>query len=237
MIKIFLLLFISLQAFGFDHSYKEWDQFLKQYTIQKDKQTLVKYNDIKKEELKPILAQFESVKKDDFKSWSADQKLAFWINAYNAFTIELVLKHYPIKSIKDIGSLFSSPWSKEFIKIMGKEMSLDDIEHDTIRKEFKEPRIHFAVNCASLGCPSLYRSAFTGELLESQLKAVEDHFLNNKEKNQMRGNILYLSKIFDWYGDDFKKFGGVKRYFERKFELKASDVKFLDYDWNLNEVK
>lgn len=235
--KYWFLIFLSFNTFAFDQTYKKWDNFLQNYTLKKGKQTLVKYSEIKEDELKEVLSEFESITKEEFASFSENEKLAFWINAYNAYTIQLIKKNYPVKSIKDLGSLFSSPWSKEFISIMGKTMSLDNIEHDTIRKNYKEPRIHFAVNCASLGCPSLYQRAFTGAKLEKQLSAVEDHFLNNKEKNLMKGNILYLSKIFDWYGDDFEKFGGPKRYFERKFEFKVSDIEFLDYDWKLNDAK
>lgn len=235
--KLLFLLILSFQSFAFDHDYKDWDKLLKKYTVMQEKQVLVKYSEIKKNDLNKILKELESVDKKDFKSWNENQKLAFWINAYNAYTIKLILKNYPVKSIKDIGSLFSSPWSKEFIKLLGKEMSLDDIEHGTIRKNFKEPRIHFAVNCASLGCPSLLQEAFVASKLDSQLSKAEDHFLNNKKKNQLKGNVLYLSKIFDWYGDDFQIYGGPKKYFEKKFEFKASDVEYLDYDWNLNELK
>ena len=243
-IKLFILSFslfalnlFSLDVFAFDHSYQEWDKFLSKYTIKKDDQTLVKYSKINKEEINKVLEQFEAVKKDEFASWSRDQKLSFWINVYNAYTIQLIVKNYPLDSIKDLGSLFSSPWSKDFIPLFGKKMSLDNIEHDTIRKNFKEPRIHFAVNCASMSCPSLFRSAFTPKKLDKQLAKVENNFLNNKEKNKLKGNVLYLSKIFDWYGEDFEVYGGPQKYFEDRFEIKVSDVKYLEYDWSLNKAE
>ena len=235
--KFLFLSLIAMNLYAFDQDYKSWDKFLKKYTVVEDKQTLVKYKEIDKEDLKSILSEFEAVSKKDFKAWSKNQKLAFWINAYNAYTIQLILKHYPVKSIKDIGSLFSTPWSKEFINLLGKEMSLDDIEHETIRKNFKEPLIHFAVNCASIGCPSLSQSAFVGERIREQLAAAEKHFLNNKNKNQLRGNVIFVSKIFKWFGDDFGGYEPMKAYFKRRLVFEVKEIEYLDYNWNLNEKK
>lgn len=232
------------QAFAdFDHSHKSWDQILKQYTSKKGKQVYFKYNELKnnENELNSYLRQLESVSKETFNIFERDQKLAFWINAYNAYTIQIILKNYPVKSIKDISSgwFSSGPWKKEFINLFGKNMSLDNIEHDTIRKEFDEPRIHFAVNCASIGCPSLLEEAFVSSRLNGQLDKAALNFLQNKSKNYVKGNILYLSKIFEWYGSDFsKKHGDFKNYIIKTLNLphKNYDVKFNDYNWNLNEV-
>lgn len=238
-ILIIAILALSQAAFCFDQDHKVWDGILKKHTKQVDGQVLFNYQALKKDEsnLKKYLSELESVDKKEFKSFSKDEKLAYWINAYNAYTVKWILKHYPIKSIKDTGSLFSNPWKKEFIKLMGKEMSLDDIEHGTIRKQFKEARIHFAVNCASIGCPSLYQEAFIASKLDSQLEASAKFFLSNKKKNYRKGNTYHLSKIFDWYGEDFEKYhGSVEKYVE-KYLGKASEIEFLDYDWGLNETK
>jgi hypothetical protein len=119
-------------------------------------------------------------------------------------------------------------------------MSLDNIEHDTIRKKFNEPRIHFAVNCASIGCPSLLQEAFVAENLENQLNMAAKNFLQNKSKNYVKANTLHLSKIFKWYGGDFdKKYGGFKSYIIKSLNLSGNDydVEFNEYDWNLNELK
>ena len=121
-------------------------------------------------------------------------------------------------------------------------MSLDDIEHGTIRKNFKEPRIHFAVNCASIGCPSLLQEAFVANKLETQLKSASDNFLNNKLKNFVKGNTLHLSKIFKWYGDDFKQYKGSHEkgfvnYIVKELKLTGKyNYEIEDYDWKLNKI-
>ena len=243
-------LFISFNFFAgnafadFDHTHEKWNQILKQYTTKNGNQVYFKYNELKKNEgvLSSYLNELESLKKEKFNTFNQDQKLAFWINAYNAYTIQIILNHYPVKSIKDISSgwLSSGPWKKDFINLFGTKISLDNIEHDTIRKEFDEPRIHFAVNCASIGCPSLLQEAFVGANLDNQLDRAADNFLQNKSKNYVKGNTLHLSKIFKWYGGDFdQKYGGFKSYIIKALNLPQKDyeLEFNDYDWNLNEVK
>lgn len=236
---LFFTLAISASVYGFDHSHSKWNQILGEFTQKVDGQVLFNYKRLKKDDVvfKSYLSELENLTQENFSKFSEKEKLAFWINAYNAFTVELIIKNYPVKSIKDTGSLFSSPWSKEFIKILGKKMSLDDIEHGTIRKKFKEARIHFAVNCASIGCPSLYQQAFMASKLDEQLEESTKHFLSNKKKNFVRNNTYHLSKIFDWYGSDFKKYHGSVKSFVEKYLGKADDIEFLDYDWSLNEVK
>ena len=244
--KLLVLLFVVSfgSIAGFDHTHSAWSEVLSKYTSKSGNQTYFHYKELKKnkELLNAYLAKLESLTPKEFETFGDKQKLAFWINAYNAHTVKIVLKHYPVESIKDIGGgLFSSgPWKMDFINLFGKKMSLDDIEHGTIRKKFDEPRIHFAVNCASIGCPSLLTEAFTGASLEKQLDAAANNFLNNKSKNFVKGDTLYLSKIFKWYGDDFeKKHGSFKKYVVKTLGLpdKNYDVEFLDYNWDLNEKK
>ena len=247
---IILGLLISLNIFAesananVDHSHLKWDQILKQYTTKKENQVYFNYNGLKnnEDELSHYLRQLESVTNKEFNTFSRVQKLAFWINAYNAYTIQIILKNYPVKSIKDISSgwFSSGPWKKDFINLFGKTMSLDNIEHDIIRKEFAEPRIHFAVNCASIGCPSLLQEAFVEDKLDKQLDKAALNFLQNKTKNYLTGNTLYLSKIFEWYGNDFNPiYGSFKNYIIKTLNLaqKKYDVEFNDYNWNLNEIK
>lgn len=241
---LFLLTIIfSLNSFAFDHEHSLLTKVLKQHTKKVGSQVSINYTAIKKhpEELQSYLEGLRSVSKEEFKKFTKDQQLAFWINAYNGFTIELIIRKYPVKSIKDIGSFFSSAWSIKFITLFGKEMSLDDIEHKNIRKKFKEPRIHFAVNCASFSCPSLYQEAFTANQIDAQLNDAAQNFILNTKKNyyNKKEKTLYLSKIFKWYGADFNaNYKGHLNYI-RKF-IKAPEnaaVEWIDYDWSLNEIK
>lgn len=251
--KIFVYLFflLSSSAFGqiFDHDHTRLDQLLRRHTSQKDGQTWVDYIGLKtrsRAELQLYLRSLSGVRREQYKTFTADERLAFLINAYNAFTLEWILIHHPVKSIKDTGSFLSSPWKKQFpgYELLGGTFTLDDIEHERIRKEFKEPRIHFAVNCASIGCPSLSPRAYTGNGLQTLLAAAESAFFKNTGKFLVKNKKAYLSSILDWYGEDFEAVhGSVEGYvIERaKFygvsgDLPSKDVaiEFLDYDWNLN---
>lgn len=205
--------------------------------------------------LKSYLTQLSAVTRSTFDAWPKSKQLAFLINAYNAWTAEFVLTKYPdLDSIKDLGSFFSSPWSKKFIPLLGEKVSLDNIEHDLIRGSgrYNDPRIHFAVNCASVGCPALREEAYTAAKLEQQLNEQAQRFLSDRSRNYVNDDGLYLSSIFKWYGDDFKgDFRGMKTledFFltygdnqqlsdEHKLALKKRnlDIKFLDYDWSLND--
>jgi hypothetical protein len=236
---LFLFSIFSMSAFaGFDQEHTHLDALLQKYTKKEHFQTLVNYKGIKNHhgELKIYLNEIKKLTKKEFESFSSNQKLSFWINVYNAYTLELIMTHYPVKSIKDIGSFFSGPWSQKVVDVFDEKLSLDNVEHDIIRTKFSEPRIHFAVNCASIGCPSLLREAFTAVKLEDQLQKSSNNFLDNKNKNYSKGKMLYLSKIFDWYGDDFKKkYGSYKKYIKKHYGVSGNmSVKFLDYDWKLN---
>lgn len=236
-----ILLFISSVSFAFDHSHREFDQLLKRYVIFQQAQSTVNYQALLKNRapLDRYLESLSAVSEDEFESFQRDERLAFLINAYNAFTLKLILDHYPVESIKDIGSFFSSPWKKKFFTLFGKKSWLDQIEHEWIRPVFKEPRIHFAVNCASMGCPSLANEAFVAGKLNDQLDFVTRQFLKNRNRNypDLKKERLYLSKIFKWYKKDFN---GVSTFVSQYLNLpepKGLEVRYLDYDWKLNELK
>jgi hypothetical protein len=170
-------------------------------------------------------------------------QMAFYINLYNAATIKLILTAYPgIKSIKDLGSLFQSPWKKKFITLNGRTITLDHIEHDILRPRFKDPRVHFAINCASQSCPPLLDVPYTGSTLDAQLNKVTANFINNPQSTYIQGDTLYLSSIFKWFsadfGDDIRGF--VSKYargdLRKQLDARASSlkIKYLDYDWSLN---
>ena len=177
------------------------------------------------------------------KNWSKEERLAYWINAYNAFTIKLICNYYPVKSIKDIKSgipFVSDTWTISFIKIEGKTYNLNDIEHGIIRPKFNDPRIHFAVNCASKGCPPLRNEAYMASKLNAQLDEQAKSFINDGNRNKIQSaNKADLSKIFTWFSGDFKKaapsvIAFINKYSNTKLSEKATLV-YQDYDWNLNE--
>ncbi|WP_241478978.1 DUF547 domain-containing protein [Psychroserpens jangbogonensis] len=167
-------------------------------------------------------------------SWTKDETLAYWMNVYNAFTVKLILDNYPIESIKDI----DGPWNHRFIKIGDKWYTLNDVEHRIIRK-MDEPRIHFALVCAAVSCPILYNKAFTAKDLETDLVLLTKGFLNDTSKNELSENSIKVSKIFKWYGGDFKTNGSslidfLNQYSNVTISDKAKKS-YKDYNWNLNE--
>ena len=170
---------------------------------------------------------------EDFQLQSKDETLAFWINAYNAMTIDLILRHYPIKSIKDI----DRPWEQRLWKLSNKWYNLDEIEHQILRK-MDEPRIHFAIVCASYSCPKLLNEAYKADTLEEQLTNATKEFLNDLNRNNISENSLELSKIFQWFSKDFKEDGSIISFLNKYSEIEISEnakIKYKDYNWDLNE--
>ena len=222
-----------------DHS--AYDKLLKKYVSSKG---LVNYKGLKADE--KALDQYLAIlsKNPPAASWSKPEQMAFWINAYNAYTIRLILDHYPLKSIKDIGSkikipFVTTPWAIKFFTIGTEKMSLDNIEHGTLRKKYDDPRIHFALVCASMSCPALRNEAYTAAKLESQLDDQGRDFLNNPAKNNISKSKAQLSKYFDWYKGDWDNNGQsvvkwVNKYSATKIDEKTP-ISYLDYNWNLNE--
>lgn len=210
-----------------------------------------------KARLQAYLGSVSAVSASTFYYWSRRTQMAFLINAYNAFTVQLILTRYPdLASIKDVGSLFQSPWKKPFVSLLGQTRSLDNIEHALIRgsDRYRDPRIHFAVNCASIGCPALRPEAYTAEQLDAQLEDQAKRFLGDRTRNRLSGTELELSPIFKWYREDFEKgFRGDKKLpdflasYARELGLTAPQVQalrsgelsigFSDYDWRLNDSR
>lgn len=232
-------MFLPLCAMGGsspDHAI--WDKLLHQY----NHQGKVDYAGLKRDEAL-LDAYLDGLAGIDSRSLGRDEQFAFYVNVYNAWTVKLILTAYPdIESIKDLGSLFKSPWKKKFVEIDGKTITLDHIEHDILRPRFKDPRVHFAINCAAKSCPPLFRKAFTGKRLHAQLDEATRQFINDPRFYRLEGQTLYVSSIFKWFKADFE--GDIAGFFERYAlpELKASimavrknlKVKYLDYDWSLN---
>jgi hypothetical protein len=177
-------------------------------------------------------------------SWSRAEQMAYWINAYNAFTIKLIVDHYPVASIKDIkrGIPFvNTVWDIKFINIEGQVYDLNNIEHGILRKHFPDARIHAAVNCASYSCPRLRAEAFVAARLEEQLEDAMNTFVNDPLRNRVSAEQAEISQIFSWFSGDFKKdAGSVRKYINRyaATKLKADGkITNIEYDWSLNEAK
>lgn len=222
-------------------SHAIWDQLLKAHVKPNG---LVDYKGFIKDKAK--LEQYTkllSANAPDRKTWSKNQQLAYWINAYNAFTVTLIVDNYPVESIRDLGPKLKIPlikdvWHYKFFKIGGVDSSLDEIEHSILRKEFDEPRIHFAVNCASVSCPPLLNEAFMAEKIESQLTKVATTFINDPTRNKISADKAEISSIFSWFKGDFTKKGSLIDFLNlySKVKIKPSaKISHLNYDWNLNE--
>lgn len=233
-ITFFLLAFsvfsITIKAQeSFDHSI--WDRALLLNTTTNGK---VNYDGFMKDS-SLLYSYFAKLSENPPKeTWSINEKLAYWINAYNAYTIKLIIDSYPIKSIKDI----DSPWKKEFFKIDGEWYSLNDLEHKILRK-LNDPRIHFAINCASFSCPIVWNKAFTGDNVGEALETLTKKFINDPLRNKITKDEVKVSKIFLWYKKDFKVDGGnvvdfINKYSDIKID-EQSKKGYMDYDWSLNE--
>ena len=253
-----LFLLLPQVTFGFDHSHSRWDGLLKRHVHWdvKGVASTVDYAALKQHaELGAYLSELSAVTFKDYSAWSKPQPLSFLINAYNAFTVELILSKYPdIESIKDLGSFFTSPWKIDFFTLLGKERNLDGLEHKLIRQPgvFDDPRIHASVVCASIGCPGIRNEAFVAEQLDAQLEDSLRRFLSDRSRNRYNAKTdeLEISKIFDWYSDDFSGYrqhpsvaAFLGDYAEllsdnknEQLRIKAGDtpLEYLDYDWRLN---
>ena len=173
--------------------------------------------------------------------WSVNEQKAYWINAYNAYTVKLIVDHYPIPSIKDIKKgipFINTVWDIKFIHIEGATYDLNNIEHGILRPKFKDPRVHFAINCASFSCPALRNEAYKAKKLDKQLDDAARKFLADKNKNIITPTDIQISKIFSWYRTDFKTQSGniidfLNQYAPVKIEEDAK-ISYLDYNWSLN---
>jgi hypothetical protein len=230
----FFLGAFSFSAFsnGEDDSnqmHQVWDELLQKYV---DKDGMVNYQGFKDD---PRLPRYITVlqKMTPKEDWSKEEKMAYWINTYNAFAIKLVTDNYPIKSIMDL----KEPFDQKFIKIGSRSFSLNEIETEMLRKPYGDPRIHFGVNCASMSCPKLSNRAFTADNLDDQLDKLTTEFVNNSQKNRITAGAITISKIFEWYKGDFTTDGTLiewlNKYSNTEINTDAS-ISYRDYDWSLN---
>jgi hypothetical protein len=251
----------AASAQSFDHGHGAWTALLKKHVVLLDggKGSQLRYAGMAADRaaLKAYLAQLSAVDQQAYDGFSKAQQQAFLINAYNAFTVELILTRYPkLESIKQLGGLLSKPWSIKFVPLLGTTLTLDNVEHDKLRERgrFDDPRVHFAVNCASVGCPMLREEAFVAERLDAQLEEQAMRFLSDRSRNRVRDGKLEVSQIFDWYGGDFKLghrgIASLPAFLARyatqladapadreRIKAQTLPVSFLTYDWALNDAR
>jgi hypothetical protein len=222
---------MAIVCAAFDQQHGEWTALLQRYVHAGE----VDYAAVKKNEgeLEAYLRQLASVKREELDRFSRQDQLAFRINAYNAYAIRMILDHYPVSSIRNIGLLPGAAFRSSFIPLFGGSVSLNDIENGL--RETGEPRIHFAIVCASKSCPEPRAEAYRGAVLDRQLDDdAARTFLRDRSKNHLDGSTLYLSSIFRWYRDDFARAAGSLEAYVARYGLRTSRVEFLDYDWSLN---
>ena len=248
LLSLILILFLTPGVHGFTHlpeyiencspemdqqvDHSEWDVLLKKHV---DDTGNVDYKGFTKDisALEQYLEYLAGNRPAD--KASKPEKLAYYINLYNAATVKLILDHYPTKSIKDI----KNPWGKEIVQMGGEKISLGDLEHKILRK-MGEPRIHFAINCASYSCPKLWNTAFTASNLEKLLEQTAKDFINDPSKNALTKEKAALSEIFNWYKKDFTQNGSLIDYLNKYADVKLTSntkISYLNYNWDLNDIE
>lgn len=235
----YFILFISILTFFSVNSqvnHSKWDALLKAHV---SKSGIVDYKGFKADQSKLTAYLNELAANAPSSSWSKNETMAYWINAYNAYTVQLMVKNYPLKSIMDLKYSGKSAWDYKWIKIGTETLSLNDIEHIKLRKKYNDARIHFAVNCASFSCPVLLNKAYTADNLSTQLDNQARLFINDPKRNQISSSSVKISQIFEWYTDDFTVGGkSVIDYLNKysKTKIKAgTNIGYMNYNWNLNE--
>ncbi|MCF8713368.1 DUF547 domain-containing protein [Joostella atrarenae] len=232
--KLIIFLSITITVFSIEKSYTQeldheiWNQLLKKYVSENG---TVTYSNFDEDLLNTYLKELETNQPND--SWSKNKVLSYWINAYNAFTIKLILKNFPLNSIKDI----KDPWNQKFIPLKDEQLiSLNDIEHRILRK-MNEPRIHFGINCASISCPKLLNEAFTSKNVDLQLNKASLDFINDKSKNNISTYRIVVSPIFDWFKEDFTKNQTLIEFLNKYSDTTINEhatLSYLKYNWNIN---
>ncbi|HLU77039.1 MAG TPA: DUF547 domain-containing protein [Burkholderiales bacterium] len=253
-----LLCACSAQAAEFDHTHKTWNKLLQESVVPLNeyKASAVRYNRLGSHgaqyALDWYLGALSAVPTSTYNDWTRAQQLAFLINAYNAYTVKLVLNHYPVNSLKDVVAPGADPWQREFFELLGRQRSLATLERDLIGA-FEEPRVHFALSCAAIGCPMLRNEAYVAERLDEQLEDQVRRFMSDATRNRYdaQSNTARVSRIFEWHAKDFaRSAGSVQAYIARYAEAltgapdrgetlaaKPFRIDYLPYDWHLNDAR
>ncbi len=227
----------------FDHS--EWSDILSKYISELNGLNYFRYGQVTEDDFERLEDYIEDLESVAVTELDADQQFAYWVNLYNALTVWVILEHYPVDSIRDISFslLTRGPWKEEFVSVQDVDLTLDNIEHDILRPVYEDNRIHYAVNCASIGCPNLQNVAFTAENLEEQLEKAAREYVNHPRGARIEDDELIVSSIYDWYREDFgdSEIGVIEHLLEYASGELAEELQEFDeiddyeYDWRLNE--
>jgi hypothetical protein len=229
-------------------NFKPWQDFLDKYVVQKGDQTFVNYSAVSKKDKQILNKAINTYSKLNILKYNKNQQLAYWINMYNMLTIHVILQYYPVKSITDIDKSwfgYSKVWDQKVIKIDSKELTLNDIEHRIIRPIWHDPRVHSAVNCASISCPNLSKEAYQGNQINAQLDKSFATWINSSKGFELKDNNIYISKIFDWYGSDFGDQAQMRQFIAKYLITKTKKeailnenktIYYQNYNWNLNQL-
>lgn len=221
-------------------SHQLWTSILNDHLDEKN--GLLDYSSLKNDPRIEEYIQLLDTHHPNEANWTKNEQKAYWINAYNAYTVQLIVQHYPVASIKDIKGgvpMINSVWDQDFIKIEDAVYNLNNIEHGILRKQFNDPRIHFAINCASISCPNISISAYEASTLDEQLDHAGRKFVNDESKNIISDKNIQISKIFNWFSADFTKDGDIIQFLNKFSEAPISpnsNIKYLSYNWNLNDI-
>jgi len=220
-----------------DHSL--WQHTLNKYLVQQPQQTLFRYQAVSSNGKYDLDRYIRKLTATDPRGYSKDEQFAYWVNLYNALTVQLILDNYPLKSITKLGGFFSfGPWDEKLVTINNNTLSLNDIEHRILRPIWQDARIHYVVNCASLGCPDLQPQAFTAANSEKLLEQSASRFINSAKGVKITDNKVLLSSIYDWYSVDFSSKSTLQNHLNQYRKGKPVELKSIsyDYDWTLNEA-
>lgn len=226
-----------------DHS--DWSELLLQYLREQPEGSVFDYGKVSKQDRQRLNSYIDTLTSLDPRVYNRREQKAYWINLYNALTVELILEHYPVQSITRIGSwLKFGPWDEAITEVAGQSLTLNDIEHRILRPIWQDKRIHYAVNCASTGCPDLAGKAYTGASIEEMMEAAAQRFINQEKGVVFIDGMLTLSRIYEWYSDDFGSRDDLLRHIKdystplmvQKIE-DYKDVLHYQYNWNLNQPR
>lgn len=219
-------------------NHQRWQQLLDKYLVVEPQQTLFRYNQVTKKDKQSLDTYIYQLSQLDPLKYNRNVQFAYWVNLYNALTVQLILTHYPITSITKLGGLFNfGPWDQQLIIINQKKLSLNDIEHRILRPIWRDPRIHYAVNCASLGCPDLLPQVLNSRQLNQQLDIAATRFINSNKGINISAHQVTLSSIYDWYHQDFGNKQSLQQHLNHYLMNKKINLKNIkyNYNWQLNQ--